>query len=102
MPPSEDPIEYYVTPDAHALLAGSGADVEALVTRYLAGDLGDLNEIVKLINEEVARSASLTGLAGRYVLGPGKVIIIRRRQSGMVFVMDGASILACLDSSPLI
>lgn len=102
MPPSDQPIEYYVTPDAHALLAGSDAAVEALVTRYLDGDLGDPGEIVQLVNEEVARSASLTGLVGRYVLGPGKVIIIRRRQSGMVFVMDGASVLACLDSSPLI
>ena len=99
MLPSEDPIEYYVTPDAHVLLVGSDVEVEALVARYLDGDLGDLNEIVELVNGEVARSASLTGFVGRYVLGPEKVIIIRRRQSGTVFVMDGASILASLESS---
>lgn len=50
--------------------------MRALVARYLEGDLGDLDEIVELVNEEVARSANLTGLVGRYVLGPGKVIII--------------------------
>ena len=92
----EEHIEYYVTPDAHAVLAGSGTDVRDLVARYLDGDLGDPSEIVALVNDEIAGSASLVGLVGRYVLEPGKVIIIRRRQSGMVFVMDGASILTSL------
>ena len=87
-------ITYIVTPDAEALLRQARVDPEALVHRYLDGDFGEPTRMTALMNAQMEGS---TGRVGRYEVGDHGVIIIRRRRSGLVCVMDGASVLSFLD-----
>ena len=91
--PDDQDITYIVTPDAEALLRQAHVDPETLVHRYLDGDLGEPTRIIELMN---AQMEGPTGQIGRYKLGDQGVILIRRRRSGMITVMDGASVLTSL------
>ena len=91
--PDDGDITYIVTPDAEALLRQARVDPETLIHRYLFGDLGEPTRMIELMN---AQMEGPTGQIGRYKLGDQGVILIRRRRSGMVTVMDGASVLTSL------
>lgn len=86
-------ITYIITPDAEALLRQVRLDPEVLIHRYLGGDLGEPTRITALMNEQIESRANHIG---RYELEGDGVIIVRRRRSGMVSVMDGASVLPFL------
>ena len=83
-------ITYIVTPDAEVRLRQARVDPEMLIHRYLGGDLGTPSQMTTLMNAQMQGG---TGQIGRYELGNDGVVIIRRRRSGMVCVMDGSSVL---------
>ena len=87
-------ISYIITPDAEVLLRQARLDPEALIHRYLGGDLGEPTRITTLMNAQIESHAEQLG---RYELEGYGVIIVRRRRSGMVCVMDGASVLPYMD-----
>ena len=87
------PPSTFVAADARALLRQARVDPEALIRRYLSGDLGTPSPMSKLMNDQMKGSA---GTVGRYELDGHGVILIRRRRSGIVCVMDGASVLSSL------
>ena len=91
--PDDQDTTYIVMPDAEALLRQERVDPETLIHRYLDGDLGEPTRMIELMN---AQMDGPTGQIGRYALGDQGVILIRRRRSGMVTVMDGASVLTSL------
>lgn len=93
MPDKQD-ITYLVTPDAEALLRQARVDPETLIHRYLDGDLGEPTRMIERMN---AQMDGPIGQIGRYALGRHGVILIRRRRSGMVAVMDAASVLTALE-----
>lgn len=87
-------ITYVIMPDAEALLRQARVDPEVLIHRYLDGDLGTPTRMTKLMN---AQMKSPTEQIGRYELDDHGAVIIRRRRSGMVCVMDRASVLSFLE-----
>ena len=91
--PDDQDTTYIVTPDAEALLRQARVDPETLIHRYLDGDLGEPTRMIELMN---AQMDGPTGQIGRYELGDQGIILIRRRRSGVVSVMDGASVLTSL------
>ncbi len=91
--PDDQDTTYIVMPDAEALLRQARIDPETLIHRYLDGDLGEPTRMIELMN---AQMDGPTGQIGRYALGDQGIILIRRRRSGMVSVMDGASVLTSL------
>ena len=91
--PDDQDTTYIVTPDAEALLRQARIDPETLIHRYLDGDLGEPTRMIELMN---AQMDGPTGQIGRYTLGDQGVVLIRRRRSGMVSVMDGAFVLTSL------
>lgn len=90
MPDSKD-ILFIVTPKAEALLKQARIDPEGLIRRYLDGDFGKPRPITLLMN---AHMNDPSEQVGRYELDGHGVIIVRRRRSGIICVMDGASVLS--------
>ncbi len=92
MPDNQD-IPYIVMPDAAALFRQARVNPETLIHRYLDGDLGEPTRMIERMNAQIDGQA---GSIGRYTLGDQGVILIRRRRSGMVSVMDGSSVLTAV------
>ncbi len=90
----EQEVPYFVTPEAEALLRQARVDPRVLIRRYLRGDLGAPTRSIRLMNAQIAEGA---GQVGRYELGTHGALVLRRRRSGVVCVMDAASVLPFLE-----